>query len=53
MSKARAQDKGTWSDSKTRTKVHKGEVTTRTKTMSHEPGSKPAKSTTGVSSGGQ
>ena len=53
MSKARAQDKGTWSDSKTKTKVHKGEVTSRTKSMSHEPGGPPTKSTTGISSGGQ
>jgi hypothetical protein len=51
MSKARAQDKGTWSDSKTRTKVHKGEVSSTTKSMSHEPGGPPVKSTTGVSSG--
>jgi hypothetical protein len=53
MSKARAQDKGTWSDSKTKTKVHKGEVSSRTKSMAHEPGGPPVKSTTGVSSGGQ
>jgi hypothetical protein len=53
MSKARAQDKGTWSDSKTKTKIHKGEVSSRTKSMSHEPGGPPVKSTTGISSGGQ
>lgn len=53
MSKARAQDKGTWSDSKTKTKIHKGEVDTRTKSMAHEPGGPPVKSTTGISSGGQ
>jgi hypothetical protein len=53
MSKARAQDKGTWSDSKTKTKIHKGEVRSRTKSMAHEPGGPPVKSTTGISSGGQ
>ena len=51
MSKARAQDGGTWSDSKTRTKVHKGEVTSRTKTMAHEPGGPPAKSTSTINTG--
>ncbi len=51
MSKARAQDQGTWSDSKTKTKVHKGEVTSRTKSMAHQPGGPPAKSTTTVGSG--
>jgi hypothetical protein len=51
MSKARAQDKGTWSDSKTHTKVHKGEVTSRTKSMAHQPGGPPTKSTTTVGSG--
>ena len=51
MSKARAQDKGTWSDSKTHTKIHKGEVSSRTKTMAHEPGGPPVKSTTGINTG--
>jgi hypothetical protein len=53
MSKTRAQDKGTWSDSKTKTKIHKGEVRSRTKSMAHEPGGPPVKSTTGISAGGQ
>jgi hypothetical protein len=53
MSKARAQDGGTWSDSKTKTKIHKGEVSSTTKSMAHQPGGPPVKSTTGVSSGGQ
>jgi hypothetical protein len=53
MSKARAQDKGTWSKSKTKTKIHKGEVNSRTKSMAHEPGGPPVKSTTGISAGGQ
>ena len=44
-SKARAQNGGTWSDSKTHIKVHKGEVRSRTKSMSHVPGQKPTKST--------
>lgn len=51
MSKARAQDKGTWSRSMTHTKVHKGDVSSRTKSMSHEPGGPPSKSTTGISTG--
>lgn len=46
MSKARAQDKGTWSRSMTHEKIHKGEVSTRTKSMAHEPGGPPTKSTT-------
>jgi hypothetical protein len=35
----------------TRTKVHKGEVTSRTKSMAHEPGGPPSKSTSTISSG--
>ena len=31
--------------------VHKGEVTSRTKSMAHQPGGPPAKSTTTVGSG--
>jgi len=46
MSKARAQDGGTWSRSMTHEKVHKGEVSTRTKSMAHQPGGPPTKSTT-------
>jgi hypothetical protein len=50
MSKARAQDGGTWSSSKTQTKVKAGEeVGSRTKSMSHVPGEKPVKSTTSSS----
>lgn len=48
--KAQANDGGTFSKSMTHTKVHKGEVTSKTKTMAHEPGSAPIKSTTGISS---
>jgi hypothetical protein len=48
---AKAQDGGTWSKSKTHTKVHNGEVSSRTKTMAHEPGGPPVKSTTGMSTG--
>ena len=51
MSKARAQDKGTWSDSKTHTKIHKGVVSSRTKSRAHEPGGPPVKSTTGINTG--
>lgn len=47
--KAQAHDGGTFSKSHTKTQVKAGEeVSSRTKTMAHEPGSKPVKSTTGV-----
>ncbi|MGU3340750.1 hypothetical protein ACLBXJ_22270 [Methylobacterium mesophilicum] len=46
QAKAMAHDGGTFSKSHTQTKVRDGEVESRTKTMSHEPGSKPVKSTT-------
>jgi hypothetical protein len=49
QSKASAQDGGTWSKSKTKTKLHKDELTSRTKSMAHEPGGPPAKSTTNES----
>lgn len=49
-SKAQAQDGGTFSKSQTKTQVKAGEeVTSRTKTMSHVPGSKPVKSRTDIS----
>ena len=38
-------DHGTFSKSHTHTKVKKGQVSSRTKAMAHEPGSKPAMST--------
>jgi hypothetical protein len=47
--KGQAMDQGTFSKSMTHTKVHKGEVSSRTKTMAHEPGGPPVKSTTGMS----
>ena len=47
--KGEAMDQGTFSKSMTHTKVHKGEVSSRTKTMAHEPGGPPVKSTTGIS----
>ena len=51
QSKAMAHDGGTFSKSHTKTKVKDGEsVDSRTKTMSHEPGSKPVKSTTSTGS---
>jgi hypothetical protein len=51
-SKATANEGGgTWSKSMTHTKDHKGELSSRTKSMSHEPGGPPAKSTTGSSAG--
>ena len=46
QAKAKAQDGGTWSKSMTNTKIKEGELDSRTKTMSHEPGGAPAKSTT-------
>jgi hypothetical protein len=45
-SRARAQDGGTWSRSRTRTKIHKDKLTSRTRSMAHEPGGPPVKSTT-------
>jgi hypothetical protein len=45
--RAQAHDGGTFSRSQTRTKVKAGEeVQSTTRTMSHEPGSAPVKSTT-------
>ena len=46
QSKARASDGGTWSKSMTNTKIKEGELDSRTKSMAHEPGGPPAKSTT-------
>ena len=46
QSKARAQDGGTWSRSTTDTRIKDDELSSRTRTMSHEPGGPPAKSTT-------
>ena len=51
MSKARAQDGGDWSRSMTHVRDHKGEVTSRTKSMSHEPGGPPSKSTSTIETG--
>ena len=45
QAKARAQDGGTWSKSMTDTKLKQGELDSRTKSMSHEPGGPPEKST--------
>jgi hypothetical protein len=43
----KAQDGGTWSKVKSKSKVRPGEeLDTRTKSMSHEPGGPPVKSTT-------
>jgi len=46
QAKAKAQDGGTWSKSMTNTKIKDGELDSRTKTMAHQPGGPPAKSTT-------
>jgi len=48
QAKAKAQDGGTWSKSMTKTKVKDDQLTSRTKSMSHQPGGPPAKSTTTV-----
>jgi hypothetical protein len=46
QSKARASDGGTWSRSMTNTRAqHDGDISSRTKSMAHEPGGKPAMST--------
>jgi len=44
--RAKAQDGGTWSKSDTRTRITDEEATSRTRTMSHQPGGPPVKSTT-------
>lgn len=49
QAKAKAQDGGTWSKSKTDTKVEQGELDSRTKSMAHQPGGPPVKSTTNQS----
>ena len=47
--RAQAHDGGTFSRSHTRTQVKAGEdVRSTTKTMAHQPGSKPVKSTTSI-----
>jgi hypothetical protein len=51
MSKARAQDGGDWSRSTTQVRDHKGEVISRTRSMSHEPGGPPSKSTSTIDTG--
>jgi hypothetical protein len=49
QSRATAQDGGTWSKSRTKTTVEEdGDLSSRTKSMSHEPGGPPSKSTTRV-----
>ena len=49
QAKATAMDGGTWSRSATNTKVqHDGDLTSRTKSMAHVPGGKPAMSTTRI-----
>lgn len=49
QSRARASDGGTWSQSMTNTKVRQsGDISSWTRSMAHEPGSKPAMSTTRV-----
>jgi hypothetical protein len=48
-SRATAQDGGTWSKSASNTRVKQsGDLSSRTKSMAHEPGSKPAMSKTRV-----
>jgi hypothetical protein len=50
--KAKANEGGgVWSKSMTHTKDKNGELSTRTKSMAHEPGGPPVKSTVGSSAG--
>src|SRR4051812_18618058 len=42
---------GVWSRSQTHTKVHKGELSTRTRSMAHQPGGPPVKSTVNSTAG--
>jgi type IV secretory pathway TrbL component len=51
VSRAQAQDGGTWSHSMTHTRVHQGDIISRTKSMSHEPGGPPSKSTSTIDTG--
>lgn len=47
QARAKAQDGGTWSKSQTKTTIEKdGDLSSRTKSMAHEPGGPPAKSIT-------
>jgi hypothetical protein len=46
MSRAKVQDGGTWRKSRTKTKMKEDIISSRTKSMAHEPGEPPAKSTT-------
>ena len=48
QSKAMAHDAGTFSKSKTKTRIKDGELTSDTRSMSHVPGEKPSKSTSGA-----
>ena len=49
QAKAKAWDGGTWSKSATNTRIQRdGDLTSRTKSMAHEPGGKPAMSKTRV-----
>ena len=51
LSKAQAQDGGDWSHSMTHVRDQKGEVTSTTRSMSHEPGGPPSKSTSTINTG--
>lgn len=46
QAKAKAREGGTWSKSMTNTRIKDGELDSRTKSMAHEPGGPPVKSTT-------
>ena len=52
MARAQAMDRGTFSRSMTHTRIHKGQVYSRTRTMAHRPGSKPVISTSTTPTGG-
>lgn len=51
MAKAHAQDGGDWSHSMSKVRDHKSDVTSTTRSMSHEPGGPPSKSTSTINTG--
>lgn len=51
VSRDTARDHGTWTRSVTRTRDHKGTVTSRSMSAYHIPGSKPVRSTTTIGAG--
>lgn len=52
VAKGQVVDRGTFSRSMTHTRIHKGQVYSRTRTITHQPGSKPTISTSTTGSAG-